>query len=93
MPETPNNRTILCLDEQTWRKVITDWASRLRDDEFDPWMDEKETMRILRISSKTTFQKYRDSGKIDYRRISKKHILYRRKSVLQFIEDSPKEHE
>ena len=45
-------------------------------------------MLLLRISSKTTFQKYRDTGEIDFRRISKKHIVYRRQSILDFIENS-----
>ena len=43
---------------------------------------------LLRISSKTTFQKYRDTGNIDFRRVSKKHIVYRRQSILDFIEGS-----
>ncbi len=42
----------------------------IREDDQDPWIDDQETMRLLRISSKTTFQKYRDTGKIDFRRLS-----------------------
>ena len=52
-----------------------------------PWIDEKEAMKMLRISSKTTFQKYRDEGGIDFRRISAKLILYRRQSILDYIEN------
>ena len=84
---------IICLESETFKALVKELAIEIREDEVDPWIDEKETMRLLRISSKTTFQKYRDSGKIDFRRITKKHIVYRRKSVLNFIENSPKDEE
>ena len=82
---------IICLESETFKVLVKQLALEIRDDELDPWIDEKETMRLLRISSKTTFIKYRDEGKIDFRRITKKHIVYRRKSVLDFIENSPKD--
>lgn len=82
---------IICLESETFKTLVKELAIEIRDDEVDPWIDEKETMRLLRITSKTTFIKYRDSGDIDFRRISKKHIVYRRKSVLNFIENSPKD--
>ncbi|NJL77033.1 MAG: hypothetical protein HC892_20490 [Saprospiraceae bacterium] len=44
---------------------------------------------MLRISSKTTFQKYRETGSIVERKLSAKHILYKRQSILDFIENSP----
>jgi len=91
MPEFSTNIPIICLESETFKSLVKELAIEIRDDEVDPWIDEKETMRLLRISSKTTFQKYRDSGKIDFRRLSTKHIIYRRKSVLKFIENSPKE--
>jgi hypothetical protein len=82
---------IICLESDTFKVLVKELALEIRDDELDPWLDEKEAMRMLRISSKTTFQKYRDGGKIDFRRLSKKHIVYRRQSLLNFIENSPKD--
>ena len=93
MSEFASKIPIICLESETFKALVKELAIEIRDEEVDPWIDEKETMRLLRISSKTTFQKYRDSSKIDFRRISKKHIVYRRKSVLKFIEDSPKDAE
>lgn len=81
---------IICLESEAFKSLVKQLAVEIRDDELDPWIDEKETMRLLRISSKTTFQKYRDTGKIDFRRLSNKHIIYRRASILKYIEDSPK---
>ena len=91
MSEFASKIPIICLESDTFKALVKELAIEIRDEEVDPWIDEKETMRLLRITSKTTFQKYRDSGEIDFRRISKKHIVYRRKSVLNFIENSPKE--
>jgi len=93
MSDLLNKSQIICLESETFKTLVKELAIEIRDDDVDPWIDEKETMRLLRISSKTTFQKYRDSGKIDFRRITKKHIVYRRKSVLNFIENSPKDAE
>lgn len=84
---------IICVESETFKVLVKELAKEIRDDDQDPWIDEKETMRLLRITSKTTFQKYRDSGDIDFRRLSTKHIIYRRTSVLNYIENSPKTEE
>lgn len=78
---------IICLESEALTSLVKRVSEELKQDDF-PWIDEKEAMLHLRITSKTTFQKYRDSGNIDFRRISKKHIVYRRKSILDFIENS-----
>lgn len=78
---------IICLESEALKSLVKQLAAELKKDEY-PWIDEKEAMLLLRISSKTTFQKYRDTGNIDFRRISKKHIVYRRQSILDFIENS-----
>ena len=91
-----NFANIICLESEALKSLVKQLAAELKEDEY-PWIDEKEAMLLLRISSKTTFQKYRDTGNIDFRRISKKHIVYRRQSILDFIENSelenPQDHE
>ncbi len=87
MAELGDRINIICLESDALKSLVRKLAIELRDDEF-PWIDEKEAMLLLRISSKTTFQKYRETGGIDFRRISKKHIVYRRQSILDFIENS-----
>lgn len=81
---------MICLESEIFKALVKELAIEIREDEIDPWIDEKEAMRLLRIASKTTFQKYRDTGKIDFRKVSTKHIMYRRQSILDFIENSPK---
>lgn len=93
MPDFSTNVPIICLESETFKSLVKELAKEIREDELDPFIDEKEAMRLLRISSKTTFQKYRDSGKIDYRIVSGKKYLYRRRSIIDFIENSPKKKE
>ena len=93
MSDLAKNLANVILESAVFKALVMEVVKGIREDELDPWIDEKETMRLLRITSKTTFIKYRDAGEIDFRRISKKHIVYRRKSVLNFIENSPKDSE
>lgn len=90
MADYATNVPMICLESKTFKALVKELAKEIREDELDPFIDEKEAMRLLRITSKTTFQKYRDSGDIDYRIISGKKYLYRRRSVIDFIENSPK---
>jgi hypothetical protein len=57
----------------------------------DKWISDKEAMAMLRISSSTTLQKYRDQGYIRFSQPSRKVILYDRDSILKFIEDNAKD--
>ena len=87
MANIGDNINIICLESEALKSLVKQLAAELKEEDY-PWIDEKEAMLLLRISSKTTFQKYRDTGNIDFRRISKKHIVYRRQSILDFIENS-----
>lgn len=70
MSDFLNKSEIICLDTEIFKSMVKELAMEIREDDQDPWIDDQETMRLLRISSKTTFQKYRDTGKIDFRRLS-----------------------
>jgi hypothetical protein len=53
--------------------------TRIRDKENiqqEKWISTEETMRMLRISSKTTLQKMRDEGKFCFSHPQRKIILY-----------------
>lgn len=93
MADFESNLKIICLESQAFKALVSEVATQLKQEFFsdlNPWIDEKEAMQLLRINSKTTLQKYRDEGKIDYRRLSPKQIIYRRESLLVFIENSSK---
>lgn len=57
----------------------------------DKWIDGQEAMRMLRITSKTTLQKFRDEGKIRFSQPEKKILLYDRDSIIAFIEKNARE--
>lgn len=85
MAKVGNNINIICLESEALKVLIKQLAYELTNEVY-PWVDEKEAMGILKIKSKTTLQKYREEGSIESRKISGKHILYRRQSILDFIE-------
>lgn len=86
MGKIGSNINIICLESDALKALVKQLAFELTNESY-PWIDEKEAMTMLRIASKTTFQKYRDEGLIDHRKVTSKHILYRRQSILDFIEN------
>ncbi len=57
----------------------------MEPDKSDKWMDKKEAMQALRIKSATTLQKLRDEGKIRFSQPEKKHIVYERDSINDYL--------
>lgn len=57
----------------------------------EKWIDGSEAMKLLGITSKTTLQLYRDSGKLRFSKINSKTILYDRESVMEFIESNARD--
>jgi hypothetical protein len=93
MPNPYSNLQVICLESDAFQALVKEAAGLLKEEVLgglDPWLDEKEAMELMKIKSRTTLKKYREEGKIDYRRLSAKQIIYRRTSVLEFIENSPK---
>lgn len=50
------------------------------------WITPKETMELLNIKSKTTLQNIRDMGLIEFTQPMKKIILFKRSSVLEYLD-------
>lgn len=65
---------------------VVERVNKEQDLEKDEWISDVEAIRLLRISSKTTLQKYRDEGKIRFSQLGRKSILYDRQSLMDFIE-------
>ena len=91
MTKLGNNINIICLESEALKMLIKKLAIQISN-EVQPWLDEKEAMELLRIKSKTTLMKFKNQGAIEFRKLSSKHILYNRQSILDFI-DNHKEHE
>lgn len=88
-----SNLNIICLETEAFYKLIEEVVGRLSNNEDDKeqWITDYEAMDLLKITSKTTLQKYRDSGQVRYSQIGKKVILYDRFSIMEFIERNAKE--
>ena len=85
MSQSENSKKLYCVELDVLRDLVKDIVAELHPQE-GPWIDEEEARHLLRIGSKTTLIKYREMGKIDFRRINQRKIIYRRKSILDFIE-------
>lgn len=86
MPSFDNNINIICLESEALKSLVKQLAIELKDDPADDWINEKEAMGILDIASKTTFQKYRDTGEIIFSVVTGKKYLYKKSSIVAFIE-------
>lgn len=88
------NMNVICLESEAFYRLIDDVVERLvdsKDQQQDQWISDEEAMQMLRITSRTTLQKYRDEGSIRFSQPSRKVILYDRESILKFIEKHAKD--
>jgi Helix-turn-helix domain len=78
---------VICLNEDAFYTLIDIVVERVRAKETyeREWVSPKEAMAILNIKSKTTLQKLRDEGKVEYSQIGRKLIQYKRISLLNYI--------
>ncbi len=83
---------IICLEEEAFFLLLEQAIQRiLKNQEIkeDKWISAREAMRLLRISSKTTLQKLRDTGEIRFSQ-DQKRILYDRDSICAYLERKAK---
>ena len=79
---------IICLETEAFYTLIDRVVDHIKAEynvEIDNWIDEWEAMKLLRISSKTTLQKYRDERRIKFSQPSRKVILYDRQSIIDYL--------
>jgi hypothetical protein len=83
---------VICIEDEAFYHLLDQLMIRCNKNnkKIDKWISGEEAMKILRISSKTTLQKYRDEGRIRYSQPDKKVILYETDSIYQFLEKSAK---
>ena len=79
---------VICLQDEAFYALVEKVVSRIREQQkvtSDKWISGEETMKLLRITSKTTLQKLRDEGKIRFSQPEKKIILYDMDSINQYL--------
>ena len=93
MSEPISDLKVICLESRAFYALIDEVTARIKAThhiEVDHWIDEHEAMQLLRITSKTSLQKYRDERRIRFSALSRKVIVYDRQSILDYIENQAK---
>lgn len=85
---------VICLQEEAFYQLIEEVVLRIKERQnikSDKWISGEEAMQKLRITSKTTLQKLRDTGVIRFSQPEKKLILYDTQSIDEYLEKHIKE--
>jgi len=85
---------VICLEDEAFYALIEQVVQRIKDKEGikeEKWISPLEAMRKLRITSKTTLQKLRDTGAIRFSQPEKKIILYDTDSINEYLEKHAKD--
>ncbi|HUM51804.1 MAG TPA: helix-turn-helix domain-containing protein [Chitinophagales bacterium] len=83
------NQNVICLESDAFRKLVDTLVGYVKEKHLikeDAWITGDEAMRLLNVSSKTTLQTLRDTGKIRFSQPMHKILLYDRKSILDYLE-------
>jgi hypothetical protein len=84
----------ICLQDEAFYKLLEEVVGRIKDKQnvtSDKWISGEEAMKKLRITSKTTLQKMRDTGAIRFSQPEKKIILYDTTSIDEYLEKHTRE--
>jgi hypothetical protein len=85
---------VICLEDAAFYALIDRVVDRLKekhDVKEDKWISGEEAMKKLRITSKTTLQKFRDEGRIRFTQPDKKIILYDTDSINDYLDKHSKD--
>jgi hypothetical protein len=81
---------VVCLEERAFYALfdkVVEHIEKKFDQQPHKWIDGEEAMSLLNISSKTTLQKLRDTGKIRFSQPQPRIILYDRNSIDEYLEN------
>lgn len=79
---------VICLQDEAFYSLIDKVIERIKEKnniKEDKWISGEEAMYKMRISSKTTLQKLRDTGQIRFTQPEKKIILYDTDSINEYL--------
>ncbi|TDH20058.1 DNA-binding protein [Segetibacter sp. 3557_3] len=82
---------VICIESEAFYQLVNHVIEKLtiiNKVEADKWISGKEAMRMLRIKSKSTLQKLRDTGAIRFSQPEKKLILYDVSSIDEYLRKS-----
>lgn len=85
---------VICIEDLAFYALVEKVVERVKEKngiKEDRWISGTETMTKLRIKSKVTLQKLRDTGAIRFSQPEKKLILYDTESINEYLEKHSKE--
>jgi hypothetical protein len=80
---------VICLEDEAFYKLLEEVVERVKEKNgitHDKWISDTEAMQKLRITSRTTLQKFRNEGRIRFSQPARKLILYDLDSINEYIE-------
>ncbi|MEM7085247.1 MAG: DNA-binding protein [Bacteroidota bacterium] len=81
---------VICIQDEAFYVLIEEVVDRIKEKNkvpHDKWVSPKRAMELLNISSKTTLQKLRDTGKVTFTQPQRKIILYDYDSIMTYLDD------
>lgn len=84
---------VICLEDEAFHVLVEKVIDRIKEKNNireDKWISGEEAMQKLRITSKTTLQKFRDEGRIRFTQPDKKIILYDTDSINEYLDKHSK---
>ena len=80
---------VICLESDAFYALIDHVVDHVKKENSlpkeDDWIDKEEAMKLLRIKSETTLQKYRDEFRIEYNPINRRTFVYSRSSIKKYL--------
>ncbi|WP_118976732.1 helix-turn-helix domain-containing protein [Taibaiella koreensis] len=79
---------IIAIEDKAFFLLLEKVIARLKvqpTEAADQWISGEEAMKMLRIKSKTTLQKLRDTGALRYSQPERKIILYDVASIHEYL--------
>lgn len=84
---------VICLEDAAFYALVDQVIKKITAEKtkVDKWVSGEEAMRMLRITAKSTLQKFRDEGKIRFSQPERKIILYDTDSIHEFLNKNARE--
>ena len=81
---------VVCLETEAYYELFAEMIKYVQSqipEKEEEWVDSEKAMAILKVGT-TTLQKYRDQNLIRVSRLSKKHLMYFRPSLIELLENN-----
>ena len=85
---------VIVIESEAFYKLLEEAVSRIKEKHNineDKWISGEEAMKKLRITSKSTLQKWRAEGRIRFSQPDKKIILYDTDSINEYLSKHSKD--